>query len=103
MVFKVRVDSRRQLGEVKVRISSLFLGVFLFVSGLLAQHFEKPAFALPYGQYGQREMGSRAQSQEKGINWIPTFKQGMEAARSLNRPILLVSAAPHCGNISGMW
>lgn len=100
MVFKVRVDSRRRLGEVEVRISLLFLGVFLFVSGLLALCFEKPASALPYGQ---REMGSRAQSQEKGINWIPTFKQGMEAARLLNRPILLVSAAPHCRNISGMW
>ena len=37
------------------------------------------------------------------IAWIPTWEAGLAEAKRLDRPILLVSAAPHCHNISGLW
>ncbi|MFO0865289.1 MAG: hypothetical protein U0744_11685 [Gemmataceae bacterium] len=38
-----------------------------------------------------------------GIQWYATWKQGLAEAQRSNRPILLVSAAPHCSGISGVW
>ncbi|HYE97490.1 MAG TPA: hypothetical protein VEJ18_01210 [Planctomycetota bacterium] len=37
------------------------------------------------------------------IAWYGTLEQARAEARRLNRPILLVSAAPHCHNVSGIW
>lgn len=37
------------------------------------------------------------------IAWFGTWKQGLAEAKRSGRPILLISAAPHCRNISGMW
>lgn len=37
------------------------------------------------------------------IAWYGTWKQGLAEAKRTDRPILLISAAPHCRNISGMW
>ncbi len=38
-----------------------------------------------------------------GIHWYGILDDGLAAARQLERPILLVSAAPQCAGISGMW
>lgn len=46
---------------------------------------------------------AEAQEAPQGIAWYGTWKQGAAAARTQDRPILLVAAAPHCHNISGMW
>lgn len=40
---------------------------------------------------------------EGGIAWFTSLEAGLKEARSLGRPILLVSAAPHCAGVSGMW
>ena len=37
------------------------------------------------------------------IAWYSTLKQGLAVAKPTGRPILLVSAAPHCHGISGIW
>ena len=37
------------------------------------------------------------------IAWYGTLTEGLALAKKTNRPILLVSAAPHCHNISGVW
>ena len=37
------------------------------------------------------------------IAWYSTLKQGLAVAKATGRPILLVSAAPHCHGISGIW
>jgi hypothetical protein len=37
------------------------------------------------------------------ITWFGTWKQGLAEAKRTGRPILLISAAPHCRNISGLW
>jgi hypothetical protein len=38
-----------------------------------------------------------------GIVWMGTLKEGIREAKRTNRPILLLSAAPHCHNVSGIW
>lgn len=43
-----------------------------------------------------------AVAQEK-IQWYATWEMGLRQARSSGRPILLIAAAPHCHNVSGIW
>ena len=38
-----------------------------------------------------------------GIQWFATWESGVREARRSGRPILLVSAAPHCAGVSGVW
>ena len=38
-----------------------------------------------------------------GIQWVPTLDGGLREAARTGRPILLVSAAPHCAGVSGVW
>ena len=38
-----------------------------------------------------------------GIAWFGTWEDGLAEAKRTERPILLVSAAPHCHGVSGMW
>jgi hypothetical protein len=38
-----------------------------------------------------------------GIQWFATWEQGAAEAKRTGRPILLVAAAPHCHEISGLW
>ena len=42
-------------------------------------------------------------SAQGGIVWYGALREGFAEARRTNRPILLVSAAPHCHNVSGIW
>ena len=37
------------------------------------------------------------------VAWFGTIKQGLAVAKTANRPILLISAAPHCRGVSGIW
>ena len=38
-----------------------------------------------------------------GIQWFATWESGLREAQRGGRPILLVSAAPHCAGVSGVW
>jgi hypothetical protein len=38
-----------------------------------------------------------------GIQWYGTLERGLKEAQRSGRPILFLSAAPHCGGISGIW
>jgi hypothetical protein len=49
---------------------------------------------------GQRGPSS---TQTDSIQWYPTWDSGLRAARENGKPILLVSAAPHCAGIPGIW
>jgi len=41
-------------------------------------------------------------AQEK-IQWYASWEMGLRQARASGRPILLIAAAPHCHNVSGIW
>ncbi len=38
-----------------------------------------------------------------GIQWYATLESGLREAKRTGRPILLVSAAPHCAGVCGVW
>ncbi len=38
-----------------------------------------------------------------GIAWFGTWERGFRVAKATGRPILLLSAAPQCHGISGLW
>jgi hypothetical protein len=38
-----------------------------------------------------------------GIPWFATWEGGLKEATRSGKPILLVSAAPHCAGVSGTW
>ena len=38
-----------------------------------------------------------------GIQWFATWDSARAEATRTGRPILLVSAAPHCAGVSGIW
>lgn len=44
-----------------------------------------------------------ALGQDAKIAWHGTWQDGLAAAKAAKRPILLVSAAPHCKQIPGIW
>lgn len=44
------------------------------------------------------ENGSRER-----IAWVPSWDGAVAEAKRTGRPIMLVSAAPQCHNVSGIW
>jgi hypothetical protein len=38
-----------------------------------------------------------------GIQWFTTWAEGKQEAARTGKPIMLVSAAPHCAGVSGIW
>lgn len=38
-----------------------------------------------------------------GIQWFATLERGLAEAKATGKPIMLLSAAPHCGGVSGIW
>lgn len=48
-------------------------------------------------------LGMAAESSTPRIGWYGTLQSGLAAARQNGKPILLVSAAPQCLGVSGIW
>lgn len=48
-------------------------------------------------------MAQDAETLKPRIAWYGTLQGGLTEARRSGRPILLVSAAPHCSGVSGIW
>jgi Spy/CpxP family protein refolding chaperone len=42
-------------------------------------------------------------TKSRAIQWFATLDSGLKEARRSGRPILLVSAAPHCAGVPGVW
>ena len=40
---------------------------------------------------------------EVSITWYATLARGLAEAERTGKPILFVSAAPHCAGVAGMW
>ncbi|MAE75899.1 MAG: hypothetical protein CMJ85_03395 [Planctomycetes bacterium] len=40
---------------------------------------------------------------EQRVAWFGTWDRAKAAAKRTNRPILVVSAAPHCNKVPGVW
>jgi hypothetical protein len=42
-------------------------------------------------------------AKSQAIQWFATWTSGLKEAQRSGRPILLVSAAPHCAGVPGVW
>ncbi len=49
------------------------------------------------------EVEAKVTGAHSGIQWFGTWEIGQREAIATDRPILLVSAAPHCAGVSGTW
>ncbi|MFP6739389.1 MAG: hypothetical protein VCD34_11685 [Planctomycetota bacterium] len=58
---------------------------------------------LPAVGSAQEKPAVKAESRQGGIAWYGTLQSALGEAKRTGKPILLVSAAPHCHNISGIW
>jgi hypothetical protein len=58
---------------------------------------EPPDHEPPGGRDSAKRMAPSA------IQWFASLESGFKEAKRSGRPILLVSAAPHCAGIPGTW
>lgn len=61
------------------------------------------AFQEPPGRGRPPGPGLVEPSKGDHIAWFGTWEAGLAEAQRTQRPILLVSAAPHCHNVPGIW
>jgi hypothetical protein len=54
------------------------------------------------GKPGKKE-SPKTGAAPAGIQWFATWESGLCEAQRTAKPILLVSAAPHCAGVSGIW
>lgn len=50
-----------------------------------------------------RSVAKEAKGLPEGIAFYGVLKDGLKEAKSTNRPILFLSAAPQCIGVPGMW
>jgi hypothetical protein len=54
-------------------------------------------------QRGARASNTLKVPSTPSIAWYGTWKDGLAEAKRTDRPILLMSAAPQCHGVPGMW
>lgn len=57
----------------------------------------------PGSKPGSRPSPGAYKPDAQGIQWFATLDSGLQEARRTGKPILLVSAAPHCAGVPGIW
>lgn len=45
----------------------------------------------------------KAGAEGGGIQWYAVWEDGLRESRASGKPILFLSAAPHCAGVSGIW
>ncbi|MDH3592304.1 MAG: hypothetical protein OER88_10525 [Planctomycetota bacterium] len=60
------------------------------------------SFAFAQGR-GPRGPGLVKPMQGQRVAWFGTLTAGLAEAKRTQRPIVLISAAPHCHNVPGVW
>ncbi len=70
---------------------------------------EGPGTRPPFEKPDPSEKGSPKQGAAKGVNipdaiaWYTDLEAGLAEAKQTGKPILLMSAAPSCGGVPGVW
>jgi len=64
---------------------------------------EPPMGGPPSGGERPVQGEPKAKAEGAGIQWYTSWEAAKVEATRTNRPILLVSAAPHCAGVSGIW
>lgn len=81
-------------------------GTLLLLAGLLAAapaHAQRDRERGPGGPPPGPEAATLEVPTEASIAWFGTWEAGLAEAERTGRPILLMSAAPQCHGVPGMW
>ena len=81
-------------------------GTVLLLAGLLAAapaHAQRGHARGPGGPPPGPEAPTLEVPTEASIAWFGTWEAGLAEAERTGRPILLMSAAPQCHGVPGMW
>jgi hypothetical protein len=91
-------STRRPIMRAKLSATALALVVsFVGADGVRADDGAAPTAGKPAPRADAKAAAGG------GIQWFATWEQGAAEAKRTGRPILLVAAAPHCHDISGLW
>ena len=87
---------------MSARLALIFATLLLASSPALAQ--ERGGRSGPRGGGPPKlEPTAPLEASVEKIAWHGTWAAALAEARRTGRPILLIAAAPHCHNISGVW
>jgi hypothetical protein len=94
--------------EQEKQIAELEKEVKQKLAKILTAEQQKKAESIrpPFGPGGKDGPPAKDKDQAKatsGIQWFSSWDAGVAEAKRTGRPILLVSAAPHCAGVSGIW
>ena len=89
------VETFSSLGRVKA-LSAVLLAAALTSSHVCGQRTSSRGES--FG--GNAPSSETAQS---GIAWYGVLQDGLQEAQRTDRPILLLTAAPQCNGVPGMW
>ena len=102
-------EQQQQLAKLEIEVKERFLYILTDEQKKKLKELEQRG---PRGLRQPPEGGPPAKKErpaEKeasaggGISWFATWDSGLREAPRSGRPILLVSAAPHCAGLSGIW
>ena len=84
------------------------LGLSLLVSPLVAESVSAQRNGGGRAERPDRNGGPETEAvlevpTEAGIAWFGTWEAGLAEAQRTGRPILVMSAAPQCQGVPGMW
>jgi hypothetical protein len=100
-------DQEKQIAELEKEVKQK-LSKILTADQIKKAETIRPPFAPP-AKEGKGKDGLPAKEKDQaratggGIQWFSTWDAGIAEAERTGRPILLVSAAPHCAGVSGIW
>jgi hypothetical protein len=107
-------DQQKKIEELEKEVRSKLLKIFTDEQKQRLQELNDKGpkgpkdFDGPPDKKGKRkgppkdDKGTEAKA-EGAIQWYATWESGRREAERTGRPILLVSAAPHCAGVSGTW
>jgi Spy/CpxP family protein refolding chaperone len=92
-------EQQKQLADLEKEIKERLLKI---LTPQQKQRLDELRRRGPNGPPGPEEEARPARP-AAGIQWYATWESGVREAQRTGRPILLVSAAPHCAGVSGCW
>ena len=93
-----------KLTKSRIKIFGGFAAIAL-VAAVAGPCLAQPPGGPPRFGGGTYYGGSRPSSNkvETGIVWYGVLQDGLDEAKRTGKPILLMSAAPQCAGVPGMW
>lgn len=115
-ILELSENQKKQIGDLEREVKARLLKILNAEQKNKVQNFKGPPNFKEDGK-GKEKGGDKKDGQEKNgdkqaansikpqgaIVWFANVDQGLAEAQRTGKPILLVSAAPHCAGVPGVW